>query len=165
MALEWLIDMGLAHKVYRITKPGIPLSACQDRNAFKLYMLDVGLLSTFSNLDVRSLLEGNQILEEFKGALTEQYVFQEITSGPIKDLFYWSADRGIADLDFICQNHNRIVPIEVKASANLHSKNLKSYLERFQPEKSVRTSMADFREEGWLINIPLYAIGMLPTFL
>jgi predicted AAA+ superfamily ATPase len=165
MALECLLDMGLAHKVYRITQPGIPLSAYQDQNAFKLYMLDVGLLSTISNLDARSLLEGNLIFEEFKGALTEQYVFQEITTGHLKDLFYWSADKGIAEVDFVCQNNNRIIPIEVKAGENLRSKSLKSYYERFQPEKSVRTSMADFREEGWLINIPLYAIGMLPTFL
>ena len=165
MALEWLLDMGLAHKVYRITKPGIPLSAYQDQNAFKLYMLDVGLLSTFSNLDARSLLEGNLIFEEFKGALTEQYVFQEITASQDQDLFYWSADKGIAEVDFVCQNNNRIIPIEVKAGQNLRSKSLKSYYERFLPQKSVRTSMADFREEGWLINIPLYAIGMLPTFL
>ncbi len=165
MALEWLLDMGLVYKVNRITKPGIPLSAYQDQNAFKLYMLDVGLLSAFSNLDAHSLLEDNLIFEEFKGALTEQYVFQEITTGPIQKLFYWSADKGIAEVDFVCQNNDRIIPIEVKAGENLRSKSLKSYFERYNPEKAVRTSIADFREEDWLINIPLYAIGVLPAFL
>jgi predicted AAA+ superfamily ATPase len=164
MALVWLLGMGLVKKVYRITKPAIPLSAYQDQNAFKLFMLDVGLLCTFSNLDARSLLEGNLIFEEFKGALTEQYVFQELIASRVQELFYWSADKGIAEVDFIFQNDNRITPLEVKAGENLRSKSLKSYYERFQPEKSVRTSMADFRDEGWLINIPLYAIGTLPTF-
>lgn len=165
IALEWLIDMGLVHKVNRITKPGIPLSAYQDQNAFKLYMLDVGLLSAFSNLDSRSLLEGNLVFEEFKGALTEQFVFQEITAGEIQELFYWSADKGIAEVDFICQIKDRIIPIEVKAAGNLRSKSLQSYNDRFHPEKSIRTSMADFRDQGWLCNIPLYAIGTLSTFL
>jgi len=165
MALIWLLDMGLVHKVYRITKPDMPLSAYRDQNAFKLFMLDVGLLSTLSNLDARSLLESNQIFEEFKGALTEQYVFQEISATRIQDLYYWSADRGVAEIDFVCQNGVRITPVEVKAGENLRSKSLKSYFERFQPGKSVRTSMVDFRDEGWLINIPLYAIGMLPSFL
>jgi len=162
IALIWLLDMGLVHKVYRISKPDMPLSAYRDQNAFKLFMLDVGLLCTLSNLDARSLLEGNLIFEEFKGALTEQYVFQEISATSIQDLYYWSADKGIAEIDFVCQIGDRITPVEVKASENLRSKSLKSYIERFQPGKSVRTSMVDFKDEGWLINIPLYAIGVLP---
>jgi len=128
-------------------------------------MNDVGLLSTFSNLDMKSLLEGNQIFEEFKGALTEQYVFQELRS--LKNLipYYWSADKGMAEIDFIIETSSNVVPFEVKASYNLKAKSLRSYYDRYQPEKSIRTSMANFRDEGWLVNIPLYAISQFREIL
>jgi predicted AAA+ superfamily ATPase len=165
VALQWLLDMDLVVKVFRISKPDVPLSAYQDINAFKLFMNDVGLLSTFSNLDMKSLLEGNQIFEEFKGALTEQYVFQELRS--LKNLkpYYWSADKGMAKIDFIIENSSNVVPFEVKASYNLKAKSLRSYYDRYQPEKSIRTSMANFRDEGWLVNIPLYAISQFREIL
>lgn len=165
IALQWLLDMDLVAKVFRISKPDIPLSAYQDVNSFKLFMNDVGLLSSFSNLDMKSLLEGNQIFEEFKGALTEQFVFQELRS--IKNLtpYYWSADKGMAEIDFVIENSGSVVPFEVKASHNLRGKSLKSYYDRYQPEKSIRTSIADFRDEGWLVNIPLYAISQFREIL
>lgn len=159
IALQWLFDMNVAAKVVRITKPDIPLSAYQDPNSFKIFMNDVGLLSTFSNLDVKSLLEGNKIFEEFKGAFTEQFVFQEIRSLDNLTPHYWSADRSLAEVDFVIEYEGKVVPIEVKATNNLRGKSLKSYFDRYHPEKSIRTSMADFRDEGWLINIPLYAVS------
>jgi len=165
VAFQWLLDMDLVVKVFRISKPDVPLSAYQDINTFKLFMNDVGLLSTFSNLDMKSLLEGNQIFEEFKGALTEQYVFQELRS--LKNLipYYWSADKGMAEIDFIIETSSNVVPFEVKASYNLKAKSLRSYYDRYQPEKSIRTSMANFRDEGWLVNIPLYAISQFREIL
>lgn len=165
IALQWLFDMDLAAKVVRITKPDIPLSAYQDANSFKIFMNDVGLLSTFSNLDMKSLLEGNRIFEEFKGALTEQFVFQEIRSTINLKPYYWSADRSLAEIDFVIEFDSKIIPIEVKAADNLKGKSLRSYYDRFHPEKSIRTSMADFRDEGWLINIPLYALSQLIDFI
>jgi hypothetical protein len=128
-------------------------------------MNDVGLLSSFSNLDVKSLLEGNRIFEEFKGALTEQFVFQELRS--IKNLkpYYWAADKGSAEIDFVVESASNVVPVEVKASTNLRSKSLKSYYDRYQPEKSIRTSMMNFRDEGWLVNIPLYVISQFREIL
>ncbi|MDX9852038.1 MAG: ATP-binding protein [Anaerolineaceae bacterium] len=159
IALQWLFDMNVAAKVVRITKPDIPLNAYQDPNSFKIFMNDVGLLSTLSNLDMKRLLEGNQIFEEFKGALTEQFVFQEIRSLDNLTPHYWSADRSSAEVDFVIEYEGKIVPIEVKATNNLRGKSLKSYFDRYHPEKSIRTSLADFRDEGWLINIPLYALS------
>jgi hypothetical protein len=128
-------------------------------------MNDVGLLSSFSNLDVKSLLEGNRIFEEFKGALTEQFVFQELRS--IKNLkpYYWAADKGTAEIDFIIESSSNVIPVEVKSSTSLRSKSLKSYYDRYQPEKSIRTSMMNFRDEGWLINIPLYVISQFREIL
>jgi hypothetical protein len=165
IALQWLLDMDLITKVFRISKPDIPLSAYQDTNSFKLFMNDVGLLSTFSNLDMKSLLEGNRIFEEFKGALTEQFVFQELRSKKNLIPFYWSADKGTAEIDFVIEDSGVVMPIEVKATHNLRGKSLKSYYDRYHPEKSIRTSMADFRDEGWLVNIPLYAISQYREIL
>lgn len=159
IALQWLFDMNVAAKVVRITKPDIPLNAYQDPNSFKIFVNDVGLLSTLSNLDMKRFLEGNQIFEEFKGALTEQFVFQEIRSLDNLTPHYWSADRSSAEVDFVIEYEGKIVPIEVKATNNLRGKSLKSYFDRYHPEKSIRTSLADFRDEGWLINIPLYALS------
>jgi len=161
LAMQWLIDCGLIHKVSRISKPDMPLAAYQDPGAFKLYMLDVGLLSAMSGLDARSLIEGNRIFEEFKGALTEQYVLQQLVASSRVAPFYWSAERATAEVDFVFQKDMKAVPLEVKAEENLKAKSLKTYCQKYKPEVAVRTSMADFRQEDWLINIPLYGIGQM----
>ena len=165
LALLWLQDSSLIHKVYRATKPESPLAAYQDGNAFKVFMLDVGLLGALSNLDAASMLGGNEVFMQYKGALTEQYVFQQLSSMRKDDLFYWSAENATAEIDFIIQKDGRVYPIEVKAEENLKSKSLKVYRERFDPQKSVRTSMSDYRDEGWLVNIPLYMINQVDSLL
>ena len=156
LALQWLSDCGLLSKVKQVSKPAIPLSSCET-NFYKVFMHDVGLLSTISDLDKKTLLEGNRIFEELKGALTEQYVFQEMVAKGITP-FYWSS-RGTAEVDFVFLHGSDVFPIEVKAEENLQSKSLKVYNERFAPPISFRTSMKDYRRESWLMNIPLYAIG------
>jgi hypothetical protein len=165
LALQGLEDSGLIHKVYRVTKPEVPLSAYQDFNAFKLFMFDVGLLGALSNLDALNLLEGNRVFTQFKGALTEQYVFQQLFSTDGMALYYWSADKSSAEIDFIAQLNGAIYPIEVKAAENLQAKSLKSYRQQFNPKKSIRTSMADFHDEGWLLNLPLYMIHQLRSLV
>ncbi len=155
IALQWLKDSGLVHCVPRIKKPHLPLSAYQD-NAFKLYGLDVGLLAAQSYLDVSVLLEGSRIFTEFKGALTEQYVLQQLVATQENPVFYWAAERGTAEVDFVLQHKQSVIPIEVKAEENLKAKSLKVYVEQFQPEQAVRFSMADYREQDWLVNVPLY---------
>lgn len=165
LSLQWLADSGLIYQVYRVSKPAIPLSAYQDLNAFKLFIFDIGLLTCMSGLDPLSFLEGNTMFEEFKGALTEQYVLQELFALRNVDPFYWSADRGQAEVDFIFQKGNQVIPLEVKASENLKSKSLQSYFTKYQPKISIRTSLSDFRKEDWLINLPLYALPLINDFL
>jgi len=161
LAMTWLIDCGLVYKVSRISKPDIPLMAYQDFNAFKLFVLDVGLLGAMSELDIKSLLEGNKIFEEFKGALTEQYVLQQLIASKKATPYYWSAEKGTAEIDFIFQIDSNIVPLEVKAAENLQAKSLKSYCQKYEPRYAIRTSMSDYRQEEWLTNVPLYAINIL----
>jgi len=165
LALSWLIDCGLVHKVCRVSKPGIPLKAYEDYNAFKLFIADVGLMGAMGDIDVRTLLEGNMIFEEFKGALTEQYVLQQLAS--IRDfvIYYWSAERSTAEIDFLIQYSGEVIPIEVKAEENLQAKSLKAFCKKYSPQTAVRTSMSDFRKEDWLTNLPLYAIDELTELL
>ena len=161
LALSWLIDCGLVHKVCRISKPGIPLKAYEDYNAFKLFIADLGLMGAMGDIDVRTLIEGNVIFEEFKGALTEQYVLQQLTTIPDLVIYYWSAERSIAEIDFLIQYSGEVIPIEVKAEENLQAKSLKAFCQKYSPKTAIRTSMSDFRKEDWLTNLPLYAISEL----
>jgi len=161
LAISWLIDCGQVSKVCRANKPAIPLKAYEDRSAFKLFLVDVGLLAAMGNIDPKTLLEGNAIFTEFKGALTEQYVFQQLKSTNDYVVYYWSAKRSLAEIDFIVQYNSLIVPIEVKAEENLQAKSLKVYAEKFSPKVTVRTSMSNFRKQDWLTNLPLYAISEL----
>ena len=156
LALQWLLDCGLLHKVRQVSKPSTPLSG-YETGVFKIFMHDVGLLGTKSELDVKTLLEGNRIFEEYKRALTEQYVLQEMICSGITP-FYWSSS-GTAEVDFVFKHGPNIYPLEVKAEENLQSKSLKVYNEKFSPSVCLRTSMKDYRRESWLINVPLYAIG------
>ena len=156
LALQWLLDCGLLYKAKQISKPSAPLSS-YETTFFKIYINDVGLLSTMSELDVKTLLEGNRIFQEFKGALTEQYVLQELVANGITP-FYWRSN-GTAEVDFVFRYESDIFPLEVKAEENLQSKSLKLYSERFSPAVCLRTSMRDYRKESWMVNIPLYAIG------
>jgi uncharacterized protein len=161
LALSWLIDCGLAHKVCRVSKPGMPLKAYEDMNAFKLFIVDVGLLAAMGDIDARTIIDGNAIFEEFKGALTEQYVLQQLITIPDNAIYYWSAEKSNAEVDFVIQFNGQIVPIEVKASENLQAKSLKSFCQRYEMNQAIRSSMSDFRKEDWLTNLPLYAINEL----
>ena len=160
-AIMWLCDCGLVHKISRVNSAGIPLRAYEDLKAFKLFVLDVGLLGCMAGLRQRTLLEGNELFVEFKGALTEQYVCQQLKT--VKDLavYYYTNDRGSCEVDFVVDTGESVVPVEVKAQINLKAKSLKTYQEKFSPNLSVRTSMADFRKEERLVNLPLYAIDGL----
>ena len=161
LALLWLADCGLVHKVHRAAMPGIPLKAYEDLKAFKLFLLDVGLLSCMTRLRQDTLLDGNELFKEFKGALTEQYVLQQLKTLKGIETYYWANDRGSAEVDFIIDNGNAIIPVEVKAEINLQAKSLKAYRDKFNPRLSIRTSMADYKDEGWLLNLPLWAVETL----
>lgn len=157
-AINWLQDAGLVLKVTNVKKPTIPLTAYAEFDSFKLFFLDIGLLNAAGNVDAKILLEKNNILTEFKGAATEQYVCQQLIKQT--ELFYWTAENATAEIDFLVQNQNEIIPIEVKAEENLKSKSLKVYFEKYASKTVVRTSMSPYRKETWMINIPLYAISV-----
>ena len=161
LAIQWLLDCGLCYKVGRINKGAVPLKAYQDIPAFKLFMVDVGLLCAKAEVDAKTLLCGNDIFSEFKGALTEQYVCQQIVSELRATPFYWSAESSNGEVDFVLQNANKVLPLEVKAEENLQSKSLRSFTEKFKIGFAVRTSMADYREQEWMTNLPLYCISCL----
>lgn len=165
LALSWLIDCGLIYKIDRVNKPNIPLIAYQDTSAFKLYILDVGLLGAMTRIDAKILLEGNQIFTEFKGSFTEQFVLTELKSNKDIPVFYWSAQRATAELDFLIQLGTYVIPIEVKSEENLQAKSLKTFVERYNTKVNIRTSMSDYRKEDWLINIPLYCIGNIDNMI
>jgi len=158
LALAWLTDCGLVHKIHRISKAAIPLVAYQDASAFKLFILDVGLLSAMGDLTKQTILQGNSIFSEFKGSLAEQFVLQQLKIQQNIQVYYWSSDTARAELDFVIRHNDLIIPIEVKAEENLKAKSLKSFYEKFNPKVAVRTSMSDYRNDGWLVNVPLYAL-------
>ena len=160
-AMLWLTDCGLVHKIHRVTAPRVPLKAYEDLKAFKLFLLDVGLLSCMARLRREALIDGGGLFREFKGALTEQYVLQQLKTFEGIETYYWANDRGNAEIDFVAGIGNDVIPIEVKAEVNLQAKSLKAYREKFQPRVSIRTSMADYKDEGWLLNLPLWALEKL----
>ena len=161
VAMSWLIDCGLIHRVTRVTKPDLPLKAYEDLKAFKLFALDVGLLAAMTSLDARTLLEGNRIFTEFKGSLTEQYALQQLKSSSGMPVHYWSRDKGTAEVDFVIQHAGQIVPVEVKAETNLRAKSLQSYRSRYDPPLAVRTSLAPYHVEAGLADVPLYGLPRL----
>ena len=165
LALSWLIDCGLVYQVNRVNDCKVPLSAYQDFNAFKLYLLDVGLLCAMADVDATTIIEGNEIFVEFKGALTEQYVLTELKTNTTENVYYWSSDRGSSEVDYIIQFGRDNIPIEVKANENLQAKSLKTFVQKYNTKVNVRTSMANYRKEDWLINIPLYLIGNIREIL
>lgn len=164
-ALLWLSDCGLVHPVHRIKLPGLPLKAYEDLKAFKLFLVDVGLLGCMVNLNQRVLLDGNDLFKEFKGALTEQYVLQQLMAQSGLDVYYYTNDRNSGEVDFVIDNGSDVIPVEVKAEINLKAKSLKTYRDKYKPEICIRTSMADYKEQGWLVNLPLYAINCLSQII
>ena len=157
-AIMWLCDCGLVHKVSRINTAGIPLKAYEDLKAFKMFVVDVGLLGCMAGLRQHTLLDGNELFTEFKGALTEQYVCQQLKTIDDLGVYYYTNNRGSCEVDFIIDTGEHIIPVEVKVEVNLKAKSLKTYCEKFNPEISVRTSARDYRKEDWLVNLPLYAV-------
>ena len=164
-ALSWLINCGLVYKINRITKPALPIKAYEDTKAFKLFILDVGLLCALSKLPARTLIDGDKIFTEFNGSLAEQYVLQQLKTLEDMEVAYWISKSGNAEIDFVIQTDGYVIPVEVKATTNLQAKSLKVYREKFEPEISIRTSLADFEINKGLYNIPLFMAGKVDKIL
>ncbi len=164
-ALSWLINCGLVYKVNRISKPALPIKAYEDTKAFKLFILDIGLLCALSKLPAKTLIDGDKIFTEFNGALAEQYVLQQLKTIEDIEIGYWISKSGNAEIDFVIQNDGYVIPIEVKATTNLQAKSLKVYREKFEPEISIRTSLANFEINNGLYNIPLFMAGRIDNII
>lgn len=158
-AIAWLQNSGLIYKIGRTNKPSLPLRSYVDIRIFKMFLLDIGLLSAMSALDVRVILEGDRLFTEFKGALTEQYVCQELQNISNLEMSYWGNDSGNAEVDFVVQCNSFIVPVEAKAAMNLKAKSLKTYIDKFNPPFAIRTSLADYNQTANLYDVPLFMIG------
>lgn len=158
-AITWLTQAGIATRVPRVSKPGVPLSAYANESAFKLFSLDVGLLCALSRLDASSIVDGNALFTEFRGALTEQYVCQQLVSDCNLSPCYWSAENSRGEVDFLVQRGGRVYSIEVKAEENLRSKSLRAFSGRYPGTVPRRFSLSGFCDQGWMRNVPLYAIG------
>jgi predicted AAA+ superfamily ATPase len=159
LAIQWLLDSGVLLKSHRVSKPSMPLIAYQDFSAFKLFFNDVGLLGAKSNLDSKTIVLGNDLYTEFKGALTEQFVMQQLKAAHINFIGYWTNERSTSEVDFVIQHNGRIIPIEVKSSENTKAKSFKLFCEKYQPETAIRSSLSNYREESWMTNVPLYIVG------
>lgn len=158
IAIQWLMDCGLVYKVSRVNEPRMPLKAYRSTNAYKLFVLDVGLLGALSELTAESIIEGNDIFVQFKGALTEQYVLQQIIADTSYTPYYYGTENANFEQDFLIQKEKNIVPVEVKAETNLRSQSLKAYCDKFHPEEAIRFSTKKYVDQGWMKNIPLYAV-------
>lgn len=157
LAIQWLEDAGLIIKNYRVSKPAIPLIAYMEINSFKMFMLDVGLLGAKADITAKVLLDGSRIFEEFKGALTEQFVAQQLKAAG-RELYYYSAKNSSGEIDFLLQQEMQCIPIEVKAEENLRAKSLKAFCEKYKPEMAIRSSMSNYRKQEWMVNVPLYLL-------
>ncbi len=160
-AIMWLSDCGLVYKVHRVNKAGVPLKAYEDLKAFKLFMHDIGLLCCMANVSEQTILNKNDLFVEFKGSLTEQYVCQQLKNRSDLGIYYYTNEKNTCEVDFVVDDGTNIIPIEVKAETNLKAKSLKTFCDKFKPNYAIRSSLANYKKEDNLINLPLYAIANL----
>ncbi len=159
IALQWLFDGGMIHRVSNVSAPRLPLKSYEDKTSFKIFAVDIGLLGAMCGLDSDTIVKGNSIFTEFKGALTEQYVLQQLKLK--HEPYYWSKPNARQEIDFLIQIGSEIVPIEVKAEENLKAKSLRRFVLDNKTNTAYRTSMSNFREEEWMTNLPLYCLSII----
>ena len=163
IAIQWLVDAGLVHKLHNCKKPEMPLKFYEDFDAFKLYLLDVGLLGALSGASPAQMLVSNDVFKEFKGSFTENYVMQELMAlSPYMSIFYYAKEKSTQEVDFLVQTKQGVIPIEVKAEENVKSKSLRQFVTIDQADKhmhGIRFSMKGHREQDWLTNVPLCCCG------
>ncbi|MBL6968073.1 MAG: DUF4143 domain-containing protein, partial [Desulfobacteraceae bacterium] len=164
-ALMWLNDSGLIHRADAVQTVRHPLAHYADSSCFKVYALDVGLLGAMAGSPVDLLVHGERLFNEYEGAFVESYVAQQLVSHFGQPLYYWRSKGGKGELDFLCEFAGKIYPLEVKAGINPKSKSLRSYNVQFQPDRLIRTNLLNLRRDGSLLNLPLYAISILPSVI
>ena len=162
LAIQWLVDAGIVHKVSRVREVLAPLKFYEDLSAFKLFLLDCGLFACMVEAPAKQMLIGDNVFREFKGAFTEQFVLQQLVAMSITP-YYWSNSTSPAEIDFVIQTANRVVPIEVKAEENVRARSMKVYIDG-HPEahlKGLRLSMKGYVDQGWMENLPLYGLFVI----
>lgn len=160
LAIQWLMDAGLVHKVSRVKELQMPVKFYEDLSAFKLFLLDCGLLGCMTEASASQMLVGDNVFKEFKGAFTEQFVLQQLVAQGFSP-YYWSSDKTPAEIDFVLQTDQRVIPVEVKAEENVRARSMSEYI-KSHPEyslKGLRISMMGYQDQDWMENIPLYAIS------
>jgi len=158
-AIEWLVQAGVVQRVVRVSAPHLPLAGYADSSAFKLYLADVGLLGALANLSPSTVIDGNRLFTEFRGSLTEQYAAMQLFGTLGRAPNYWTNGGGTAEVDFVIQRDQDLVPVEIKAARNLKSQSLRVYQDKFAPSLIVRSSLAPYEKHGNLVDLPLYALG------
>ena len=159
LAIQWLMDGGLVHKVSRIKELQMPVKFYEDLGAFKLFLLDCGLLGCMTETPASQMLVGDNVFKEFKGAFTEQFVLQQLVAQGFSP-YYWSSDKTPAEIDFVVQTEHRVIPVEVKAEENVRARSMSEYIKN-HPDyqlKGLRISMMGYQDQEWMENIPLFAI-------
>lgn len=158
IAIQWLCDAGLVHRVQRVSKPELPLKIYAEMNAFKLYLSDIGLLGAMAEVQPAQILVNNNIFKEYKGGMTEQYVLQQMVSHEMGGIYYHSTDESRLEIDFLVQREGALLPIEVKAEGNVRSNSLSNLLQKRSDLHAERYSMLPYKEQEHLTNVPLYAV-------
>ncbi len=158
-SIQWLCDAGVIYKVTRVKAGEIPLRGFEDTGSFKLYTLDIGLHGAMADLDAQTLVLGNEMFLQYKGALTEQYVLQELRCHEDIEIHYWTPDESIAEIDFVVQHAGEVIPIEVKAEQHLKAKSIGVYVRQNHPRRVIRTSLAPYHQVDTVTDVPLYAFG------
>ena len=164
-ALEWLIDAGIVYRISRVRKAGIPLKYYEDFLAFKLFMLDHGLMGAMAEAPASEILLKKNIFEEYRGTFTEQFVLEQLICTAKTGIFYFNSENSKLELDFLMQGEHALVPIEVKGEENLRSKSLRQFYTDYPDSRPIRISMSDYRIQDWMVNIPLYAAGRIPGII
>lgn len=158
IAIQWLMDAGIIYKVSRVSIPSVPLTFYEDFNAFKLYLLDCGLFGAMNATEAKDVLIGDSVFIEYKGAFTELYTLQQLVALQHTPVFYYSADNSQLEIDFLLQHKGKAIPLEVKAEENLRAKSLRVFIDKYSLTHGVRISMRSYREQEWVINVPLFAV-------
>lgn len=156
-AIQWLCDAGLTYKISRVRCGQLPLKGFEDIDSFKLYLLDIGLMGAMSGLSATTITQGNDLFLQYKGALTEQFIMQEMQTLNSLEIHYWTPDESIAEMDFVIQKEEKIIPIEVKAERHLKAKSIAIYIQQNHPKNVIRTSLSPYHQSEQITDIPLYA--------
>ena len=161
VALQWLKSAGLIYQSNHVAQPQFPLKSHNDPDIFKIFLLDVGLLAALSNISLTTLIEGNRLFTDYKGAFVENFVAQELTAYREQDLYYWTST-GTAEIDFLVEHNEEIMPLEVKAGVDKKKKSLRVYANKYHPQIINRASLLNLKKDGDVCNYPLYSLGIFP---